>query len=656
MEHPAPEDSKVAAAWEGAPLVSGRRLWAVYARFEGGRTVHVAACYDPADAAQAPGRPAWRTELCDSPLPISGGERTRQELLALAGRHVVFCSNNGAVVALDAVTGRRAWGFRYPRSLKAANSATGAPAPAVAFDGRVFVAPADGGHVYALDAETGRVAWQSGPTEGARILGVARGRLIVTVAGPLRSVRGLSLANGSYRPEDGGWIQDSALLSYGQGLVSDDVIVWPSHKGLYFLDARDGRPDGDPVVGLPGDSTRKYFGNLAYADGVLVVVAPAEVRGYVAESRKIVPRPDTPRERFEALIGRAEHAIAEGQPVQARAVLAGAATSDLPAPLRAWAAARMLQLCPAGTEPDRLPAEVREALRPPLLTEWVIRADGVPVTLRAFVSHHTGTPLPAATPVRAADDAKPCAPDLGPDAGTDHVLKLPHAVAPLRPIAGAAGPPKHLFAAGPRTVIAVPLDRSAAREYEPADGFTHAADLPAGFVAAGPLAVAVYDGAREPVWVFRVPTTPRLPAGAASVGSISADEPPVPYLSSFALTGSWLIARIGDHHLVALDLAARAWRGCWGRPAGRGTSRRSSPGPSGSARTSRRAGRSRWCNCPTAGGGSSGSTPAAGSPSRRSATAPPARGGRVPPRAPARTGCCSRTDRGWSGSSSSAAA
>ena len=69
--------------------------------------------------------------MCDSPLPIAGSERTRQELLALAGRNVVFCSNNGAVVAVDALSGRRAWGFRYTRSRKAVNSATGDPAPAV---------------------------------------------------------------------------------------------------------------------------------------------------------------------------------------------------------------------------------------------------------------------------------------------------------------------------------------------------------------------------------------------------------------------------------------------------------------------------------------------------------------------------------------------
>src|SRR5262249_55972124 len=180
-----PPEEKLASAWEGAPLVSGRRLWAVYAKFEGGRIVHVAACYDPADTEKEPGRPAWTAELCDSPLPAE--RRTRQELLTLAGRHLVFCSNSGAVVAVDATTGKRSWGFRYPRLRKAVNNPTGDPAPVVAFGGRVFVAPADGEHIYALDAETGRLVWESGTTEGARILGVSRNKLIVTVPGPLRS-------------------------------------------------------------------------------------------------------------------------------------------------------------------------------------------------------------------------------------------------------------------------------------------------------------------------------------------------------------------------------------------------------------------------------------------------------------------------------------
>src|SRR5207249_1990063 len=141
-------EGKTPAVWEGAPLVAGRRLWAAYARFEGGRVVHGIACFDPADATAAPDRPAWAADVCDSPAPTGGDARARHELLTLAGRNVVLCSNAGAVVALDAATGRRAWGFRYPRARKAEAGQSPDPAPAVYSAGIVFAAPADGDRVY----------------------------------------------------------------------------------------------------------------------------------------------------------------------------------------------------------------------------------------------------------------------------------------------------------------------------------------------------------------------------------------------------------------------------------------------------------------------------------------------------------------------------
>ncbi|MBN9120865.1 MAG: PQQ-binding-like beta-propeller repeat protein, partial [Planctomycetes bacterium] len=442
---------------------------------------------------------------------------------------------------------------------KAPAGASGDPAPAVAFGGRVFVAPADGERVYALDAETGRLVWESGPTEGARILGVSRGRLIVTVAGPLRGIRGLNLDTGSYRA--GGWAQGDVHLplSYGQGLVTDDGIVWPSREGVYFLNADDGRKAYGSPNPLRGPTGEKYFGNIAYADGVLVVVTPTQVRGYVAQSKKIEPRPDpAPRERFDALADRAEDAVAAGDLPRARAALAEAADSDLPAPFRAWAAARMLQLAPPATDPAQLPAEVRAAFRAPVTAEWVIAPDGLPVTLEALLDRHLGRkPAPGSVPAGA---------------GIDRTLRMPPAVAPLFPIAGAAGPPRRLFAAGPRVVVAVPIDQTAPSEHAAADLFTHAAEVRNGFVTAGPQAVALYGAVREPLWVFRVPATDPLPGGAPAAGRFRIRcgcEPTTPHLSSFVLAGPWLLARVGEHHLIALDLPAR--RGAWvlragGRP------------------------------------------------------------------------------------------
>lgn len=560
-----PEDPKVPAAWEGAPVVVGKRLWAVYAKFEGGRVIHVAVGYDPVEGDAEPQRPAWVTELCDSAQPVSDGGRTRQELLTLAGRHLVFCSNAGAVVALDAATGQRAWGFRYARSRKAAVHAGGDPSPAVAFGGRVFVAPADGECVYALEAHTGLLAWESGPTEGARIVGIARDRLIVNVSGPpgpQRGLRGLALDTGSHRTADGGWVA-GGTLSYGQGLATDDVILWPSREGLYFVDPDDGRP----TPGRPNpwrapfpNVLARYFGHLAYADGVLVVVTANQVWGYRADSNKIVPRPDsTPRDRFDWLVERAEREHSAGNEATAFASLRDVATSDLPLPLRAWAAARLLQWSPPATARDRLPQAVQAALHPAIMNEWVLATDGVPVTLEDFLARRLGrAPRAASVPVGASSPT-PCAPGLDADADIDRTLKLPASVSPLRAIGGGCAP-KRLFASGGQILVAVPLDRKAENEHVAADVFTHAADLRDGFVVAGPHAVALYGDGREPVWVFRVPTTDRLPAGAPPY-SLRAEDALAPGLSSFVLAGPWLFARIGDYHLIALDLSARrvAW-------------------------------------------------------------------------------------------------
>ncbi|AWM38636.1 Outer membrane protein assembly factor BamB [Gemmata obscuriglobus] len=576
---PPPEDRKVPAAWEGAPLVVGKRLWAVYAKFEGGRVVHVAVCYDPVGD-RTPDRPAWATELCDSAQPVSGAGRTRQELLTLCGRNLVFCSNTGAVVAVDAATGQRAWAFRYPRSRK--SNYAGDPSPAVAFGGRVLVAPADGERVYCLDGATGGVVWGSGPTEGARILGVARGRVIVTVTGPLAGLRGLDLDTGSHHREDGGWVQ-GGTLSYGQGVVTDDVILWPSRAGLYFVRPENGFPTpgrpnplpaplptfARPENGLPpsgrsnpmtGDllENRTFFGNLAYADGTLVVVTHAQIWGYRAESYKIVPRSDTPADLFHWLIDRSERDLAAGNTAACFTALTEAATGNFPPQLRAWAAARMVQLSPRAGE---LPTTVRRALPPALMSEWVLTAEGLPVTLETFVSEHLHRPTRAPSVPVMSPATPPCPPALAPRSERDHTWQTPSGMCPLLSIPGSTEPPQRLFMAGGDKVLAVPLNQGAETEHAATELFTHAADLPDGFLAVGPRIVALYGTARDPVWIFRAPVTARLTPGALPYQLRAGADTLGPYLSSFRLAGSWLVARLGEFHLIALDLGARrvAW-------------------------------------------------------------------------------------------------
>jgi len=527
---PPPESARAPCAWEGAPLVHERRLWAVYTKFDAGRAVQVLACYDPADAADPPARPAWTVELCDAPAAPG---RARHDLLTLAGRHVVFCSNTGAAVAVDAATGKRAWAVRYPRAKKPPAPSADA-APALAHAGRVYLVPADGARAVALDAETGAVLWESVRLEGARALGVARDRLIVAAAGPGRGIYALNAQTGSH--DDGGWFRDAPeLLTYGHGLVADNLILWPTRAGLFRLDPGTGRPLGDPRTGPGGDT---FFGHLACADGLLAVVTPTHLWLYEAEAQP-VPR-YAPRKRYDALFKRGEALARAGDAAGAARALAEASACAVPPHLQARAVAKSAELAPRGP----LPTEVRAEL----LTEWLWDARGVPVTLGDVLDARAGKdPRPLTLPGIVLPQ-KPCGAAFDPEAELAHTVALPPAVRPLLAIPG--GPREtRAFASGARAGVVVPFDRSDPRAFAPADLFTHAAELGAGFVCAGPFAVALYGDAKEAAWVFRVP-----PEG---------DDPP-PHLGSFALAGRWLFARLGERHLIALDLTARrvAWVLC----------------------------------------------------------------------------------------------
>jgi outer membrane protein assembly factor BamB len=555
-----PGAGKVPVAWEGAPLVAGRRMWAAFARFEGGRVVHGVECFDPADGNTAPA-PAWTAEVCDSPLPQAADPRTRQELVTLAGRHVVFLSNTGAVIALDAATGRRAWAFRYPRSRKADPARSPDPAPAVASGGRVFVAPADADRVYALDAETGRLLWESGPVEGAQVVGVAAGRLVVNVTGPVLGVRAFDVATGTPRWEATG------AAGYGRGFVTDGVVAWPGRTGLLYVHPEDGRVLGTSHAQRFG--APRPFGNLAYADGVLVAVTPTEVWGFVPFDRRFPVT--TGRGRFRDLTGRAEAALAAGDPAAAREKLLAVARGDFAPPLRAWAAARLLLLSAKADDERQLPADLRAVLTPDVRGEWLLPPDGVPATLDTLVLRHVGRePAPVAESSPAACERKPDdAPTLSGDADVARTLRLPPGSVPLHWLPG-AGPPTRVVVATPDGLLAVPLATGDPTRHAAAGGFTHAADLPGGFVAAGPSAVAVYGAGRAAAWVFRVPTTDPLPERPGAFRVFPDDAPPPAELSSFHLAGSVLVARLGDRHLIALDLGAKriAWvLGTHGTPA-----------------------------------------------------------------------------------------
>lgn len=277
LEPPATADSPT--HFEGAPVVYRDRLYVGLWRQAGGEAVAGVACYRLDDPKAAP-ELAWQRILGKAGSEPNGETRFRHALLAVSGPNVVYCTDGGTVAALDAATGRPAWEYRYPRAERPTLPRYRDLTPPLADGGRVYAAPADTDRLLCLDAYTGRLIWERESVEVVHLLGTARGRLIATVGGQVKGIRGFNLRTGA-DSGTGGWTihDDGGETTFGRGLVSEEAVVWPTRHGLQFLNPADGSPLRSPIHGS--------FGNLTYADGVLLVTTTTEVWGYVSEAKQL---------------------------------------------------------------------------------------------------------------------------------------------------------------------------------------------------------------------------------------------------------------------------------------------------------------------------------------------------------------------------------
>jgi outer membrane protein assembly factor BamB len=271
--------------WEGTPALDGGRIIAPVARVDNGRLVHSLVALD-----RSTREPLWQTDIADSPYHPGDG-RVRHELVTIADGLVIASTHSGAVIALHARTGKPAWAVRYPsarpsgKALVLASTANHRDiAVPIAHCGMVFVAPIDGDRLMAVELSSGRIVWEQNGLRTESIVGVSGTRLIATLAGPVRGIRGFDILTGSDETP-AGWRNhdDPGLASLGRGLVSDDQILWPTKAGLFVLRPQDGRLARPPMLGP--------HGNLAYREGVLIVVNPTEVLGYVIPETARRPRP-----------------------------------------------------------------------------------------------------------------------------------------------------------------------------------------------------------------------------------------------------------------------------------------------------------------------------------------------------------------------------
>lgn len=264
--------------FEGAPLVERGRVYAALTRFSGVTATTAIACFD-ADT----GAPLWRQPVDICAVRGAGNEsRFRHHLLTLAGPYLVYASHAGAIVAIEAESGRRAWAVRYP-SRGAAMPDGGPPprelAPPMYAAGRLFVAPADYAQILCLNAEDGSLLWEAQPPfEVVNLLGSAADKLIFTTTHDIRAldvITGQLLRNWT-QPNDG----TSKLPPSGRGFLAGGLVFWSTAEGLRVLHVDDGTPAEEWYPFMLGSLP---LGNLALANGCLVAVSNQEIRVYAPE-------------------------------------------------------------------------------------------------------------------------------------------------------------------------------------------------------------------------------------------------------------------------------------------------------------------------------------------------------------------------------------
>lgn len=250
------------AEFEGAPLVSGNRLYSLmrtgtnqadsfYRELICLNLTHGASGGSAGDDASRWIR--WR-------IPMGSGEELGEfrtasaQQIQLDEKSLYVVTNTGLICSIDAERGKIRWAVTYPR-LATSNGRTEDSSPTtrcLITNDRVYAAPVDSGSIFCLDRSTGTLIWASEQGRSTDLLTTTSQYLIV--GGEqltwISFIDGRAVANfpnavkqavprGSYASPAG----------VGTAAIVDDAILWPTRDSIYAL-----RLEPERIIGADGNA------------------------------------------------------------------------------------------------------------------------------------------------------------------------------------------------------------------------------------------------------------------------------------------------------------------------------------------------------------------------------------------------------------------
>lgn len=264
-------------SFEGTPLIVGTTAYAALYRRQPEAEFSLVAI----DAES--GKVNWQRTIGSALRSVEDNVNRVSHLLLTSGDGRLYLSTDqGTILALAPEDGRLLWAVTYESQSPEWQQGTpphlqAGLLPPVFSQGLVFVAPNDSRFLFCLEAASGRVLWQRRMPERLRhLIGVTtsprQGRLIAS---------GNSLW--AFDVQDGllaGRLsqQEADERGYGQGILTGKSILWPTREWLFQLNQT--TFELERKIPLHTPEAQRSGGNLAVADGVLLIVEPDRIAAY----------------------------------------------------------------------------------------------------------------------------------------------------------------------------------------------------------------------------------------------------------------------------------------------------------------------------------------------------------------------------------------